>query len=98
MNNSTYYPKVQKISDAYGYDAQSRQCIEECAELIFAITKKDRESYKVKRLIDLKEELADVFIMVLQLIYILDRNERQIDGLIEQKINRQLERMKEIKK
>lgn len=90
--------KIKKIAEHYGYEAQSRQCIEECAELIFAITKKDREPYKVKRLIDLKEELADVFIMVLQLIYILDRNERQIDGMIEQKINRQLERMKEIKK
>ena len=39
MNSSTYYPKIKKIADAYGYDAQSRQCIEEMAELTQAINK-----------------------------------------------------------
>ena len=39
MNNSTYYPKIQKIADTYGYDAQSRQGIEEMAELTQAINK-----------------------------------------------------------
>lgn len=31
--------KIQKIAQAYGYDAQSRQCIEEMAELTRAINK-----------------------------------------------------------
>lgn len=31
--------KIQKIADTYGYDAQSRQCIEEMAELTQAINK-----------------------------------------------------------
>lgn len=39
MNNITYYSKIQKISDFYGYDSQSRQCIEEMAELTQAINK-----------------------------------------------------------
>ena len=39
MNNSTYYPKIKKIADTYGYEAQSRQCIEEMAELTQAINK-----------------------------------------------------------
>lgn len=34
--------KIQKIADTYGYDAQSRQCIEEMAELTQAINKKWR--------------------------------------------------------
>lgn len=29
MNN---YEKIQKIANTYGYDVQSRQCIEEMAE------------------------------------------------------------------
>ena len=39
MNNSTYYPKIKKIAATYGYDEQSRQCIEEMAELTKAINK-----------------------------------------------------------
>ena len=39
MNNSTYYPKIKKIADTYGYEAQSRQLIEEMAELTQAINK-----------------------------------------------------------
>ena len=39
MNNSTYYPQIKKIADTYDYDAQSRQCIEEMAELTQAINK-----------------------------------------------------------
>lgn len=39
MNSNTYYPKIKKIADTYGYDAQSRQCIEEMAELTQAINK-----------------------------------------------------------
>jgi Spy/CpxP family protein refolding chaperone len=31
--------KIQKIAQTYGYDAQSRQCIEEMAELTQAINK-----------------------------------------------------------
>ncbi len=31
--------KIQKIAQIYGYDAQSRQCIEEMAELTQAINK-----------------------------------------------------------
>jgi len=31
--------KIQKIAQTYGYDAQSRQCIEEMAELTKSINK-----------------------------------------------------------
>ena len=39
MNSNTYYPQIKKIAVTYGYDAQSRQCIEEMAELTQAINK-----------------------------------------------------------
>ena len=31
--------RIKTIADHYGYEAQSRQCMEECAELIQAINK-----------------------------------------------------------
>ena len=39
MNSNTYYPQIKKIAVTYGYDAQSRQCIEEMAELTQDINK-----------------------------------------------------------
>lgn len=38
--------KIEKISSFYGYDAQSRQCIEEMAELTQAINKFWRKQLK----------------------------------------------------
>lgn len=38
--------KIQKIAQTYGYDAQSRQCIEEMAELTQAINKFWRKHLK----------------------------------------------------
>ena len=113
MNNSTYYPKVQKIADAYGYDAQSRQCIEEMAELTQAINKMWRKSFACglvtlkevlseetknikfsdeKEYKDLAEELADVQIMLWQMQYLLNAD---IQPIIEQKLDRQIERIRE---
>lgn len=37
--NEDVKQKIQKIAEFYGYDAQSRQCIEEIAELTQAINK-----------------------------------------------------------
>lgn len=39
MESNAYYPKLRRIAEEYGYDAQSRQCIEEMAELTQAINK-----------------------------------------------------------
>ena len=111
MNSSTYYPKIQKIADTYGYDAQSRQCIEEMAELTQAINKfwrkqlmcgfvllddiKKEETEKSK-LSDEKgyqnliEEIADVQIMLWQMSYLLNTD---VTPIIEQKLDRQLERI-----
>lgn len=97
MNRSTYYSKIKKIADAYGYDAQSRQLIEEMAELTQAINKAWRMGNDFDNLLvqkrNIKEEIADVTIMIEQIKYLLSISDTEIDQIIEQKLNRQLERI-----
>lgn len=102
MNSSTYYSKIKKIADTYGYDAQSRQCIEEMAELAQAINKFWRKDLKCGKLTTLEvpigspqelsiiEEIADVQIMLWQMAYLLNAD---VTPIIEQKLDRQLERI-----
>lgn len=102
MNSSTYYSKIQKIADTYGYDAQSRQCIEEMAELTQAINKFWRKDLKYGQLTTLEvpigspqelsiiEEIADVQIMLWKMAYLLNAD---VTPVIEQKLDRQLERI-----
>lgn len=105
MNNSTYYPKIQKIAGTYGYDAQSRQCIEEMAELTQAINKFWRKDLKCGQLTTLEvpigspqelsivEEIADVEICLAQMKYLLAIREEDINKVIKHKLDRQLERI-----
>lgn len=102
--NEEIKQKIQKITQKYGYDAQSRQCIEEMAELTQAINKywrkalvrgnvpiKDGYMPMLPREYDnLAEEIADVQIMLWQMEYLLNAD---VSTIIEQKLNRQLERI-----
>ena len=95
---------VQKVAQEYGYDAQSRQCIEEMAELTQAINKFWRKQLNcgANGLSDVSsssaeeqnilEEIADVQIMLWQLEYLLNAD---VEPIIEQKINRQLQRIED---
>lgn len=97
--------KIQKIADTYGYDAQSRQCIEEMAELTQAINKYWRKDLKCGQLTQLQvpigspqelsiiEEIADVEICLAQMKYLLAIREEDVNKIIEQKLDRQLERI-----
>ena len=102
MNNEA----ICKIADHYGYDAQSRQLIEEMAELMIAINKLWRvEKFcESKDILDIKgfsvpetrnviEEIADVTIMLEQIKHLLKLDDNDIGLFIEQKLNRQLERI-----
>lgn len=97
--------KIQKIAQTYGYDAQSRQCIEEMAELTQAINKFWRKALKCGKwkqpdgekyitmsptYDNLVEEIADVQIMLWQLEYLLNADTSTI---IQQKLDRQTERI-----
>lgn len=100
MNNEA----IKKIADTYGYDAQSRQLIEEMAELTQAINKYWRKQLSCgafpypleensKEEKSIIEEIADVEICISQLKYLLCIKDADIDHIIEQKLNRQLERI-----
>lgn len=95
--------KIQRIAQHYGYDAQSRQCIEEMAELTQAINKFWRKQLKcgtvdiseVKLVseehMNLKEEIADVYIMLHQMMYLLGI--QRIDKTVKEKLDRQIGRI-----
>lgn len=97
--------KIRVIANHYGYDAQSRQCIEEMAELTQAINKFWRNQLGCGKyeLLDapvyceerrnIVEEIADVQITLYQLGYLLD-SRLEVSEIITKKLDRQLERIK----
>lgn len=84
--------RLKQIADHYGLYSQLSILQEECAELIQAASK-----YKRNRLIDdyqhIVEEIADVEIMIAQVKYLLKMPNYHVDGVKEEKITRQLERI-----
>lgn len=97
--------EIHKIADYYGYEAQSRQLIEEMAELTQALNKLWRyenacfngDVYKLKH--DIIEEIADVEICLEYVKYLLGCGDssQQIEADVEKvkkfKVERELERM-----
>lgn len=88
--------KVREIAAHYGIKSQEQVAIEECAELIQAITKNNRGaqigSEYVKKIADVAGEIADVLIMCEQLAYLYGIGEL-VKEQIDFKIARQLNRM-----
>ena len=87
--------RLKKIAVHYGYTAQREQFEEECAEAILAAQKCKRTSNNLleyeKNLLNLAEEVADVLIMARQMRLLIDS--KLVDSIIEEKLNRQLERI-----
>ena len=94
--------KIKIIAEHYGYEAQSRQCMEEMAELTQAINKFWRvcgNGQKTEKGIqdcrdNLVEETADVQIMLWQMEYLL-LSGQEVNQMIEKKLDRQLKRIEE---
>ena len=88
--------KVHEIAVHYGLKSQEQVAIEECAELIQAITKSNRGtqtgSEYMKKVADIAGEIADVLIMCEQLAYLYGISEA-VKEKIDFKVFRQLERM-----
>lgn len=91
--------KIKKIADHYGYEPQSRQLIEEMAELTQAINKVWRtrnfpctQVEAVRAIDNLFEEIADVEIMLEQIKYLMNCYS-EVDEHREQKLT---ERIKKI--
>lgn len=91
------------INIHYGVEAQGRQAMEECAELIQAISKVLRKFDK--RLFDpeketdtfanLKEELADVSIVLDELTLLFGIPRKDLDEVRKEKIQRTISRIME---
>lgn len=90
-----------KVADFYGYEAQSNQLVEECAELIQAVNKYRRASglgqatpvELMEAKSNLIEEIADVEVMLDQVKYLLKVYELDIQAVKDKKMSRTLERM-----
>lgn len=89
-------PERKKLYDActarWGEVAQAQQAVEECGELIQAVSKIFfRGKFDDKHLEDLASEMADVAIMMEQLVHILGPN---FDKTVEEKVEYKLNRLK----
>ena len=105
--------RISEIVLRYGYDAQSRQCIEEMAELTQAINKFWRKELKCgkadfdfktacyccngKNYDNLCEEIADVQIMLEQMKEMLNCKDA-VESIIDTKLDRQISRIRESEK
>jgi hypothetical protein len=83
-------PRIIRIAEHYGYEAQREQFEEECAEAILAAQKCKR--YGSKGSFEaLCSEVADVLIMAQQMRCLISLE--RIDSIIDEKLNRQLGRI-----
>lgn len=82
---------VQRSIEHYGKDVQSTVCMEECAELIQAISKEKRGKSDKEHL---AEEMADVIICIEMLKQIYNITEDEIYSWIINKQERTIERIK----
>lgn len=90
--------KYKEVADYYGYDTRCDQTIEEMAELAQAIIKERRyPEEREKRRADIKEEIADVFVCLTQLIYLTRTSFDEISEIADGKIQRELVRISEKK-
>lgn len=94
--------KIRTIADHYGYEAQSRQLIEEMAELTQAINKMWRidatnrekpNSDRVEAYKHIIEEVADVEICLEQVKWLLNIDESVLDEWKVMKIERSINRI-----
>ena len=77
--------RIRFILNIYGEEAQAKKVIEELAELQRAIVREDVEN--------IHEEIADVLIMLEQLMAFEAIDTKKIDEIIESKIERELKRI-----
>lgn len=103
-----YETKIKTIADHYGKPAQAVILMEECAELVVAMSKVLRTEEAVLSnptdtsvanlnlaLQNLKSEMADVLIMIDQICYLEDFSDDDIYQIVDRKLDRQLDRIEE---
>jgi NTP pyrophosphatase (non-canonical NTP hydrolase) len=86
--------KCKQIAEAYGISQQLDILCEECAELIQAVSKVRREIPNADDM--LADELADVSIMIAQILSLMDDDDTtKLNKIINTKLDKQLELIKE---
>ena len=93
--------ECEQICKHYGIESQKLILMEECAELIQAVSKLTRAEQsgkvfdKTEAMLNLVEEMADVTIMIEQILHAYWKNagDAKLDYYIEQKLTRQLGRI-----
>ncbi|OUO78207.1 hypothetical protein B5F53_11710 [Blautia sp. An249] len=103
--------KVRKIAQNYGYEAQTRQLTEKIGKLFQAMNKYWRKDLQCGKHLcnpwdgympedseeywNLVEKIADMEIMLEQMKFFLAVNDNGFDGIIQEKLDRQIKRMEE---
>lgn len=85
--------RIEAIAKHYGFTSQADMLCEESAEYMVALNKLRRGSSEAYG--HIKEEVADVLVIALQLRLLL--GPKEIDKIIDEKIQRQLGRIQEEK-
>ena len=85
--------KIIQIADHYGFTSQANMLTEEAAEFTVALNKLRRGNTDYYD--QIKEEVADVLVIAYQLRHLLGAE--TIDKIIEEKVERQLGRIREEK-
>lgn len=83
--------KLRMIADHYGIKKQLRQLAEECSELAVEASHSARKGLTV----GIIEEIADVEIMIEQIIHLAKIDRCDIQDCINFKLDRQMKRIKE---
>lgn len=83
---------IKRAIAYYGEDVQATVCMEECAELIQAISKMKRKTPNVENLI---EEMADVCVCIDMLQHIYSITDEELHRNIDFKISRLQQRITE---
>ena len=100
MNNIQKEQLYDELLETYGQDLQEDVAIEEMSELTKAIIKMRRakhsnnEEKRTAAYENLKEEIADVEIMLEQLILMHHISQEELDEIKDNKLKRQQERLR----
>lgn len=91
MNHSQKI-RCEKIAEHYGRKTQERQTVSELSELMYVLTRRP-DQRQPDWTNDLVDEIADVTIMLQQMMYLYDISSDEINERINYKLQRQLTRM-----
>lgn len=84
--------KIKRIINFYGEEAQKDVAVEEMAELTKELMKERRGVYNKDAIL---EEIADVTLMLHQLLIIYNFTKEDVNRIIDEKVERQIKRVKE---